>query len=44
MIQKGKDGNLKAVGKNLSPGNFSEKQAPVSDKWWICCGIAFSTV
>jgi hypothetical protein len=30
MIQKGKDGNLKAMGENLSPGNFSEKQSPAS--------------
>lgn len=30
MIPKGKDGNLKAMGENLSPGNFSGRQPPVS--------------
>ena len=31
MIPKGKDGNLKAMGENLPPpGNFSERQPPVS--------------
>lgn len=43
MIQKGKDGNLKATGKRFSPGTVSEIEQTNTNKWWLCA-ITSNTV